>query len=187
MALPGTTAEPIHLLLLRHAKSSWKDAAISDHERPLNRRGREAATAMSRYLAAEALLPDLALVSSARRTQESWTLLVAHWPEPPPPSKVLRGLYLASPSQILAQARRTPPTVRRLLVLGHNPGLETLARMLAGPGSDADALRQLEQKYPTGALALFECPIDSWPALDRGGARLARFVPPRALIGEGDD
>jgi phosphohistidine phosphatase len=74
----------MQLLILRHAKSSWKDTAVEDHERPLNRRGREAASAMGGYLAAEGLVPDLALVSSARRTVESWSRLVAEWPAPPP-------------------------------------------------------------------------------------------------------
>jgi phosphohistidine phosphatase len=177
----------MQLLLLRHAKSAWKDAAVSDHERPLNRRGREAASAMGRYLFAEGLIPDLALVSSARRTQESWTLLIAAWPQPPSPSKVLRGLYLATAGQILVQVRRTPATVRRLLVLGHNPGLESLARALAGAGSDGAELRRLEQKFPTGALACFDCPADDWSALEKDGARLSRFVTPRALIGGADD
>lgn len=176
----------MHLLLLRHAKSSWKDTATADHERPLNRRGREAAGAMGRHLLAEGLLPDLALVSSARRTQESWTLLVAEWPEPPT-SKVLRGLYLATQSQLLGQIHRAPATAKRLLLLGHNPGLESLAGALAGPGSDRHALRQLDEKYPTGALALFDCPVDDWAALEKGGAKLVRFVTPRALTGEGDD
>jgi phosphohistidine phosphatase len=100
---------------------------------------------------------------------------------------VLRGLYLATASQILSQVRRTPATVERLLVLGHNPGMESLARALAGPGSDGAGLRQLEQKFPTGALACFDCTVDDWSAVDKGGARLSRFVTPRALIGEGDD
>jgi phosphohistidine phosphatase len=177
----------MQLLLLRHAKSSWKDDAVSDHERPLNGRGRDAARAVGRYLSAEGLLPDLALVSSARRTQESWTLLIGEWPEPPPPSRVLRGLYLATPSQILSHVRRTPATVQRLLLLGHNPGMEGLARQLAGPGSDGGALRRLQEKYPTGALATFDCPDSDWPVLEKGGAKLTRFVTPRALMGEGDD
>ena len=176
----------MQLLLLRHAKSSRKDIAVSDHERPLNKRGREATGAMGRYLAAEALLPDLALVSSARRTQESWALLVAQWPEPPP-SKVLRGLYLATPTQILANVRRAPASAQRLLVLGHNPGLESLARALSGPDSDPGALRRLEEKYPTGAVACFDCPLEDWSGLEKGGARLRSFVTPRVLTGAGDD
>ena len=177
----------MQLLLLRHAKSSWKEDAVSDHERPLNGRGRDAAVALGRYLLVEGLLPDLALVSSARRTQETWTLLVGTWPEPPPPSKILRGLYLATPAQILSHVRRTPAAAERLLVLGHNPGMEGLARQLSGPGSDAGALRRLQEKYPTGALAAFDCAGSDWSVLEKGGAKLTRFITPRALVGEGDD
>jgi phosphohistidine phosphatase len=177
----------MRLLLLRHAKSSWKDDTVEDHERPLNARGRSAAAALGRYLRAEGLLPDLALLSSARRTQESWSRLASEWPEPLPPAKVLRGLYLAPPSQLLAQIRRAPNTARTLLVLGHNPGLESLARLLAGPGSTAEAQRDLQAKFPTGALALFDCDLESWEALRRGSASLQRFVTPRALTGEEGD
>jgi phosphohistidine phosphatase len=177
----------MRLLLLRHAKSSWKDGALEDHERPLNRRGRAAATAMGRYLRAEGLLPDLALVSSARRTQESWTRLTAESAEPPPPARILRGLYLAPPGAILAQLRRAPSAARTLLMLGHNPGLEGLARLLAGPGSADEAQQDMLEKFPTGALALFDCAIDAWDALGAGGARLRRFVTPRALTGEDGD
>jgi len=176
----------MRLLLLRHAKSSWKDGGLDDHERPLNRRGRSAATAMGRYLLEERLLPDLALVSSARRTQESWARLTAAWPAPPP-VKVLRGLYLAPPSHLLAQIRRVPATARTLLVLGHNPGLESLARQLAGPKSGAAARGELQEKFPTGALALFDCAIDGWEALRPRGASLLRLVTPRTLTGEAGD
>jgi len=176
----------MQLLLLRHAKSSWKDAAVADHDRPLNRRGREAASAMGAYIAAQDLIPSLALVSSALRTVETWSRLAAEWPAPPA-GKVLRSLYLATPAQLLAQIRRVPATAARLLVLGHNPGLEGLARALAGPDSRPEALRPLIDKYPTGGLAIFDCAIDDWSALQKEGASLRRFVTPRALIGGTDD
>jgi len=176
----------MHLLLLRHAKSSWKDASADDHDRSLNRRGREAASAMGRYLADQDLVPDLALVSSSKRTQETWARLVAEWPAAPA-EKTLRALYLAAPTQILAQIRRAPATATRLLVLGHNPGLEVLSRMLAGAGSDPEALRQLQEKYPTGALAAFVCAVDGWTHLTKDATRLERFVTPRWLTGEEDD
>lgn len=170
----------LDLLLLRHAKSSWDDPALADHDRPLNRRGRAAAARMGAYLEAEALIPDLALVSSARRTQETWSRLTAGW-SLAPPAQTLKTLYLAPPSRLLAAIHRVPAGTRRLLLLGHNPGLEHLAARLAGPRSDTEARQRLESKFPTGALALFRFAATDWRALAEDEGQLLRFVTPKEL------
>lgn len=168
------------LLLLRHAKSSWTDARASDHDRPLNARGRKAADRIAAWLARERLLPELALVSSAARTQETWSRMAALWEHAPEVSS-LKTLYLAPPSRLLAAIRRAPSTVRRLLILGHNPGLEHLALRLAGPDSDRDALRRLQGKFPTAGLAIFRCDLEDWGELDETLCRLSGFETPRGL------
>jgi phosphohistidine phosphatase len=164
------------LLLLRHAKSSWADAGLRDHERPLNARGREAAPRVGRYLDREGLVPDLVLCSSARRTCE--TVARLRLPEKVP-VEVSHDLYLGSPDAVLDLVRQVDDTVATLLVVGHNPTTHELALTLAGAG-DADLVDDLARRFPTGALAGLAFDGD-WRSLDAGAARLERFVAPRDL------
>ena len=175
------------LLLLRHAKSSWDDAVQSDHARPLNPRGRSAASAMREVFRNLGLVPDVVLVSSARRTRQTLDAL-APWDETPV-IEPMDGLYLASPAQILSVISGVTENVRSLMVVGHNPGLHELALTLAGAhaGSpDSLIARQLAQGFPAGALAEFTV-AKGWHALDphagsaEGAGRLVRFVRPRDL------
>ncbi len=172
------------LLLLRHAKSSWDDAGQSDHARPLNPRGRTAARAMRDIFRNLGLVPDVVLVSSARRTRQTLDAL-APWDETPI-IEPMDGLYLAAPDQLLAIIAGVAETVRSLMIVGHNPGLHELAVTLTGAhamSSNGHTARQLAEGFPTGALAEFT--VASWRALDpRAGAadgagRLIRFVRPR--------
>ena len=167
------------LLLLRHAKSNWDDQALADFDRPLSGRGLKTAPAIGRELAKRGWLPDLALVSPALRTRDTWRLVSAHWPD----SSLVEftdALYSATEADILGQVRHPGASVRSLLVLGHNPGLEEFARRLAGAGSDAAALKRLSKKFPTAALARFVVDGD-WTGLAFGAARLTHFLRPKDL------
>lgn len=169
------------LLLLRHAKSSWDDAGIADHERPLSPRGRRAAEAMRAAMEGLGLAPDLVLVSTARRTRETLQALEP-WAETPL-VETMESLYLASTSTLLRTLRETAETVRSLLVIGHNPGLHELAMTLIGAHAmtlGTRDMRRLAESYPSGALAEFLVP-GPWHTLDEGGARLVRFICPRDL------
>ena len=166
------------LLLLRHAKSSWDDPHLSDHTRPLNARGRAAAADMRAAMLALGLAPDVVLVSSARRTLQTLEALLP-FPETPL-VEPMDALYLATPAQMLAVLHNVAETVRSVLLLGHNPGLHEMARLLAdGSGAPGDAGR-LAARYPTAALAEFAVP-GPWRTLGPGGARLVRFLCPRDL------
>ena len=156
------------LLLLRHAKSSWDDPGLADHDRPLSSRGVRAATTMGREIARRGWVPDAALVSTALRTRETLALAGREWPREVA-ATFDPSIYEAAPQAILAAIRRTPDRVARLLVVGHNPGLERLAAALAGPGSGEDALARLREKFPTAALARFEFP-SGWAELKPGAA-----------------
>ena len=118
------------LLLLRHAKSSWDDAKLADRDRPLSKRGRRAATAMRKAMIDLGLTPDLVLVSPSRRTQETLAALEP-WDDTPLVEQV-ETLYLASAQQLLAVLRDVNETVRSVMLIGHNPGMQELAVLLAG-------------------------------------------------------
>lgn len=167
------------LLLLRHAKSSWDDPALADFDRPLATRGRKAAPRMGRDLERRGWRPDAALVSTAKRTRQTWDLVAAELAAPPRPE--FRGaLYEASAEQLLAELRQAPAAAATVLLIGHNPGMEDLARQLAGDGSDAQALGRLHEKFPTAALARLLFGGD-WADLGAGTARLSHCLRPKDL------
>ena len=168
------------LYLLRHAKSSWDEPLLDDFDRPLNRRGRKAAADMAKAMSRRGLVPDLVLCSAARRAQDTWALMTPIVAKDVP-VRVLKSLYLATPSRLLTALARVPQTVERALLLGHNPGIERLALKLAGAESTSSALATLRTKYPTGALAeiLFDTP--DWSTLGSASGRLIRFLRPRDL------
>jgi len=170
------------LLLLRHAKSSWDDPRVPDHDRPLNARGRDAAAAMARAMRDLGLAPDLVLVSPARRTQQTLEALEP-WDEPPPLVETVDRLYLADQPTLLAALQATPETVRSVLLIGHNPGLHELAMALAGAQAMSQnglLTRRLAEGYPTAALTEFSI-AGPWWSLDENGGRLIRMLAPRDL------
>ena len=166
------------LLLLRHAKSAWPDG-VDDHERPLADRGRRDAPRMGAHMAATGLQPDFALVSSARRTQETWAL-VAPALLRPCPFRTVPEIYEAEPSAILAAIHDAPNEYERLLVIGHNPGFEDLAMLLVSSG-EKDAISRLRTKYPTAGLAVITLDIAHWNEAAPGKGRLEAFITPKTL------
>lgn len=154
---------------------------MTDHERPLNPRGQNAAAAMRTAMLALGLVPDLVLVSSARRTRETLAGLEP-WPDTPL-IDVMDTLYLADAATLLATLQAVRDTVRSVLVVAHNPGLHELAVRLAGlhtaPPNGPDA-RRLAEGYPSGTLAEFDI-AGHWGELADGGGRLVRFLCPRDL------
>jgi phosphohistidine phosphatase len=164
------------LYLLRHAKSSWKDAGLADHDRPLARRGRRAASAIGRHLREQRVAPELVLCSTARRARETLERIEAELG-----SGAIRAepeLYGAGPAELLALLHQIEAPVRSVMVIGHNPALEQLALLIARRGP---AVSELEAKFPTGALATLTFRGPGWAALDRGTAELIEFVRPRDL------
>jgi phosphohistidine phosphatase len=167
------------LLLLRHAKSSWNDAAMPDRDRPLNRRGSRSAVLIGHAMREYGLIPDLILVSTAKRTLETMSALEP-WDDTPL-VEPMDDLYLASEALLLAALRAVAETVRTVLLIGHNPGMHDLAVLLADPHASAEKpLRAVREGFPTGALAEFSV-TGPWSRLGAGGARLMRFLTPRML------
>jgi phosphohistidine phosphatase len=127
------------------------------------------------------LIPDVVLVSTARRTQETLEALEP-WDDAPL-IEPMDGLYLANSIQLIAALHGVAETVRSVLLIGHNPGLHDLAVSLAGPRTMAggsEAARRLAAGFPTGALAEFVV-AGSWWELREGGGRLVRFLTPKML------
>jgi phosphohistidine phosphatase len=166
------------LYMLRHAKSSWSDPSLGDFDRPLNERGRKAAPLMAAHMRKSGYHPDLVLCSTARRALETWDL-TAPTLGGEPEVKRLKSLYLAPPSVLLASLRRIPEDYESALLIGHNPGMETLAEQLCGDGKKA-ALEQLSLKFPTAALAVITVE-GSWESLKPGAGFLRELAVPKTL------
>lgn len=169
------------LILLRHAKSSWTDQTLDDHERPLAPRGREAAPRVGRWLEEQGLAPDLVLCSTAVRTRETLDLIRPHLSSATP-VRHLPELYEAAAGTLLDALRTAPAQAAKLLLIGHNPGLKDFARRLA-LAEDTKAYRRMMTKFPTAALAVLACEVADWQELVDGGGRLQAFVRPRDLSG----
>lgn len=167
------------LFLLRHAKSSWDDPGVDDFDRPLNNRGRRNARTLCAWLRRHQLRPALVLCSAARRTRETYGIL-----EPALegiPVSVEAELYEAAKHDLMERLRRLDDHLDSVLLIGHNPGLERLALALADGHGEAKPVARLEEKYPTGTLAVLQADIGPWAALQDGSCRLTAFVRPADL------
>jgi phosphohistidine phosphatase len=175
--------ETKRLFVLRHAKSSWEDPTRDDHERPLTPRGQRAASVLAEHLKANDIHPVLVLCSTSRRTRETLEGIAAGGEH-----LIERELYSASGQELLERLRRVPEEVSSVMVIGHNPAMQTLVLKLAtaaAPGDgngdgDGAALSEVQRKFPTGALATLTFG-GAWSELSPGCARLEDFVRPKSL------
>lgn len=175
-------SQPKVLYVLRHAKSSWDDQLLADHDRPLSPRGLKAVRLLAEHVRATELQPALVLCSSARRTQETLRGVLDG-----SPAQIEPELYGASCRQLIERLRTVDPELSSVMVIGHNPALQMLVLKLATrPGSsplkdDPDSsLAQIERKFPTGALATLAL-RGSWSELAADTAALTDYVRPKAL------
>jgi len=170
------------LSLLRHAKSSWKNPALPDRERPLNARGMSDAPAMGRAMSERGIEPELVLCSSAQRTVDTLALVL---PELKIEPEVIyeEALYQASPDDMLGMLRGLQPGVRNVLLVGHNPEIQALALGLVGSGPN-DLRNRLAEKYPTAGLAVINFTAGLWSSVDAGSGSLSLFLTPRDIRGD---
>jgi len=164
----------LSLILIRHAKSSW-DTPLSDHERPLNKRGRRSARAVGEWISAQGHEPLEALCSDAVRTRETLDLMLDCWSRAPEVSH-LSALYGAGPERIMQVLRSA--TAPRVAVIGHNPGIGELAAMLAERAPDHPRFEQ----YPTGALTVLRFAVGDWGDIRPGSGEVAAFMTPHDLL-----
>ena len=167
------------LLLLRHAKTAKSDPFVSDHDRPLTPRGEEDAALMGAHLRVQKLVPDRVLCSTALRAYRTWEIAATELGGKPSVER-LRELYQASLGGIAETIRRSAEPSRVLLVVGHNPGLQSLAVSLAGSGAP-DAIVAQREKFPTAALVVIQFEINDWGEMAAAQGALDRFVRPKDL------
>lgn len=163
------------LLILRHAKSDWQTSFESDHERPLAKRGRRAASLMGSFLTQLELQPDLILSSTAVRARQTAELAKqsGEWNCP----VVLHGeFYGSNPAAVLAVIQTQEAVHSRLLLTGHEPTWSGLVTELIGGG---------ETRMPTAAMARIDVQIDDWADLRPGQGTLSWLIPPKLLLALG--
>jgi phosphohistidine phosphatase len=159
------------LLLLRHAKSSWKDSDLDDHDRPLNKRGKNDAPKIGRLLRDEDLLPDLVVTSSARRCRKTAEHII-HASGYRGETRIHGELYEAGAEKLRTFLGNLDDSISRVLLIAHNPGMEELLEPLAG----------VYTPLSTAALAHIDLPIDSWRDLTADSrGELIKVWQPREL------
>lgn len=161
------------LWLLRHAKSSWKDSTLTDHDRPLKKRGKKAAAAMGQLLGGLSPFPDIVQCSTAVRARETWQIVgetIAEQHELPA-VEYLEALYHASPETMRSIIANFPPAAAAVLLVGHNPGLEEFVWETTSTETDV----------PTATLVKIEFSAESWTdAAAAGKGTLAGVWRPRS-------
>jgi phosphohistidine phosphatase len=159
------------LLLMRHAKSSWKDDSLADHDRPLNKRGRRDAPRMGRLLRERDLVPDLILSSTAERASAT-AGLVAEAAGYSAAVQISEDLYHVGAVALLQVICQIDERFVRPLVIGHNPAMADLLEQLTGDS----------HSFPTAALACLKLDVPHWRDIERAAtAKLVDFWHPREL------
>ncbi len=165
---------PLRLILVRHAKSDWGDPALADHDRPLNKRGQNAAAALGKWLAAMDMQPAEVVTSTARRTLETWQIMAPAFDD----GIVLRrvpALYHAGPERMLHTLHDCAASP--LLMLAHNPGIATFATLLLAGIPNHPRFSD----YPTGATLVAAFDADDWADVEFGTGRALAFTTPADL------
>ena len=156
---------------MRHAKSSWDDPSIKDHDRPLNKRGNKAAPQMGHFIQSHNLVPDFILASTAHRAQQTAHLFA----EAAGYTKTIQShseFYEAFTHDILQVIQNVDDACQRLMIIGHNPTWESLVEDLTNE----------EEFMPTAAIAHIELPIEHWKDLsDNTKGTLRAFWRPKEL------
>ncbi len=159
------------ILLMRHAKSSWKNSDIPDHERPLKKRGQKDAEAMGKLLKSKKLIPDIILSSTAERAK-STAEIVAKASKFKGKIQLLDSLYMAEPSDIFTAVEDNGDDHKTVLIVGHNPGMEAFVQILNGK----------VESLPTSSIAYMTAKINKWKQLaDEDSIKLKKLWRPKDL------
>jgi len=165
------------LILFRHGKSDWDADFDHDHERPINRRGRDSARTMGRFLERAGQVPERVLSSSAVRARTT-VELAAEAGDWTPEIEIEDALYSASVAGLLALLRSLPETDQSVMLVGHEPTFSALSGQLIGNGS---------VRVPTAAMLRIDLEVDSWPEVGAGLGKLIWAIPPKLFLGDDFD
>ncbi len=169
------------LTLFRHAKSSWDYPNLEDIDRPLTPRGEAAAPLMAANLAKHSIAPDLILCSPSQRTRQTIVLALPAFATRPEVDYA-DALYHAGVETLHAILRHVPAAARSVMIVGHNPGLQSFAMHLIGSG-EPKALHAIAGKFPTSGAAVITFDAKDWSKIKRASGHLDMFVTPRMLEG----
>lgn len=159
------------ILLMRHAKSSWKDSDLPDHERPLKKRGKRDAEKMGKMLKSKKIIPDIILSSSAERAKQT-AQIVAEAAKCKCEIAILDSLYMAEPSEIIKTIETIGDEYKTVLVVGHNPGMEAFLQILNGK----------IESLPTSSIAYLAAKIEKWNELaNEDAVKLKKLWRPKDL------
>lgn len=158
------------LYLLRHAKSSWKDPGLQDFDRPLNGRGREAAPLVGQFMRNRKLQVDLLLSSPAARARQTASLF-REAAELTADLLYDERIYEADAERLLKVVTQAPKSADTLMLVGHNPGMEQLLKLLTGE----------QREMPTAALACVTLDVEKWGKVHADSGRLKWLVRPKDL------
>ena len=159
------------LIIMRHAKSSWDNPGLADYDRPLNKRGLRDASRMAQWLSESELIPDQVIASAACRANQTASIVTN---ELALETEIFetRDLYLSDYDAYLEQVSYLPNNVETVLVIGHNPTMESLVYLLSGESVS----------MPTAAIAVIQLPIDTWSnQVTSASANLVKHVFPKSL------
>lgn len=162
------------LILIRHAKSSWDEPTMADHDRPLNERGKAAATDLGQWLASRGYVPGQVLCSDALRTWETWSGIASELPEGPE-LELKPVLYHAGPDVMLTVLRKAQTDC--VMMLGHNPGIAEFAHRLVAKTPISSQFT----RYPTGATLVVDFDAASWGEVAFGQGVTVDFIVPREI------
>ena len=177
------------LMLLRHAKTETEAPSGQDRDRRLDDRGRSDAAEIGGWIGRHPPFPDMVLISPAVRAQQTWDIAWEAMKDrvKAPAIEFQPELYGAEPPQLLGAVRLAAGSdPKRLMLVGHNPGLQELALMLTG-GGDKAARKALADNLPTSGLAVLDFDLDDWGGVAFGRGRLVLFVSPKLLRQASED
>ncbi|MBH71592.1 MAG: phosphohistidine phosphatase [Pelagibacteraceae bacterium] len=167
------------IFLLRHAKSSWDNLNLDDFDRPLSNKGIKASKKIGNYLKTNKFVPDIIYCSTAKRAKQTWELT----------NRIIKkkknilykdNLYMANLSEFMKIIKKTKNKFKNLMIVSHNPGIESLAIELSK--NENNKFHQIINiKYPTGALVVIKFNLNDWGKINYKKGEIYEFIKPKEL------
>ncbi len=168
------------IYILRHAKAGKANKSIlDDHERPLTKKGVDACKLLAKYVNENEIFPDMVICSTSKRTKRTAELVLKSIADKVPVHMTSK-LYLASVTEIISLIRKQDDSIKKIMIVGHNPGLQELCLLLVKEGA-RDNIKKMKEHFPPGAMAIFEIDIKKWDEVKQRSSALKDLVLPKNL------